>query len=207
MQDAIDAAHLFGKQLNEQFQVPVYFYGQAALSYGRRELADIRRGGYEGLTRKMMHPEGLPDVGIPTFDPCHGATAVGAREPLVAYNINLKCSDLKVAQNIALQIREKNGGLKYVRAIGLILKSRKVAQVSMNLTNTRETPLQTVFEEVEKRAAAQGVGILESELIGLAPKYAFAGTTPAKLKLLDFNENRLLETHFNHYFHARSRHS
>jgi len=206
MQDAIDAAHLFGRKLFEQFGVPVYFYGQAALSHGRRELADIRRGGYEGLTHKMTHPEGAPDAGHPAFDPRHGATAVGAREPLVAYNINLETSDLKVAQAIAAQIREKNGGLKFVRAIGLMLKSRKVAQVSMNLTNTRETPLKMVFEEVEKRAAAHGVDILESELIGLAPRYAFAGTTPAKLKLPDFDDNRLLETHFNRYLHARGGH-
>ena len=206
MQDAIDTAHLFGRKLNEQFGVPVYFYGQAALLHGRKELADIRRGGYEGLTHKMTHPDGLPDVGKPAFDPCHGATAVGAREPLVAYNINLKSSDLKVAQAIASQIREKNGGLKYVRAIGLMLKSRKVAQVSMNLTNTRETPLKVVYEEVEKRAAEHGVEILESELIGLAPKYAFTGTTPVKLKLPDFEDNRLLETHFNRFAHTRVSH-
>lgn len=204
MTDAIEAAHLFGRKLSERFGVPVYFYGQAALSHGRRELADIRRGGYEGLTLKMTHPEGLPDAGGPMFDPRHGATAVGAREPLVAYNINLKSHDLKLAQQIASQIREKNGGLQYVRAIGLLLKSRKLAQVSMNLTNSRETPLQRVYEEVERLAALQGVDILESELIGLAPKYAFAGTTPAKLKLPDFDDNRLLETHFNRFAHARA---
>jgi len=203
MPDAVAAAHLFGHRLFEQFGVPVYYYGQAALSHGRRELADIRRGGYEGLTRKMTHPEGKPDVGNPAFDPRSGATATGAREPLVAYNINLKSSDLKLAQAIAAQIREKNGGLKYVRAIGLMLKSRNVAQVSMNLTNTRETPLKIVYDEVGRLAAGHGVDILESELIGLAPKYTFSGTTPAKLKLLDFDDNRLLETHFNRYFHAR----
>jgi len=206
MSDAVDAAHLFGRKLHEQFLVPVYFYGQAAMSHGRRELADIRRGGYEGLTRKMTHPEGVPDEGDPAFDPRHGATAVGAREPLVAYNINLKSSDLKLAQNIAAQIREKNGGLQHVRAIGVMLKSRNVAQVSMNLTNSRETPLKAVYQEVEKRAAEQGVEILESELIGLAPKHAFAGTTPAKLKLTDFDDNRLLETHFNRFAHARAGH-
>lgn len=206
MPDAIAAAHLFGGRLYEQFGVPVYFYGQAALLQGRKELADIRRGGYEGLTHKMTHPDGKPDVGGAVFDPRYGATAIGAREPLVAYNINLKSSDLKLAQNIASLIREKNGGLKHVRAIGLMLKSRNVAQVSMNLTNTRETPLKVVYDEVWRRAAEHGVDILESELIGLAPKYAFAGTTPAKLKLPDFDDNRLLETHFNRYFHARSGH-
>ncbi len=206
MPDAIEAAHLFGQKLHQRFGVPVYFYGQAALAHGRRELADIRRGGYEGLTRKMSHPEGRPDVGNPVFDPRFGATAAGAREPLVAYNINLKSSDLKAAQSIASEIREKNGGLKFVRAIGLMLKSRNVAQVSMNLTNTRETPLKVVYDEVGRRAAEHGVEILESELIGLAPRYAFAGTTPAKLKLPDFDDNRLLETHFNRFAHARAAH-
>jgi glutamate formiminotransferase len=206
MQDAIGAAHLFGRKLYVLYGVPVYYYGHAALSAGRKELADIRRGGYEGLTRKMTHPEGLPDVGHPAFDPRHGATAVGAREPLVAFNINLKSSDLKLAQRIASQIREKNGGLAHVRAIGLMLKSRQLVQVSMNLTNTRETPLKTVYEEVTKQAARLGVDILESELIGLAPKYAFAGTTPSKLKLGDFDDNRLLETHFNRFIRTKSGH-
>lgn len=204
MQDAIDAAHLFGRKLYVEYGVPVYFYGHAALLAGRKELADVRRGGYEGLTRKMTHPEGLPDVGHPAFDPRHGATAVGAREPLVAYNINLKSSDLKLAQTIASQIREKNGGLAHVRAIGLMLKSRDIAQVSMNLTNTRETPLKAVYEEVAKQATRLGADILESELIGLAPRYAFAGTTPAKLKLFDFDDNRLLETHFSRFVRKRS---
>lgn len=206
MSDAVEAAHLFGRKLYEQCRVPVYYYGQAALSHGRRELADIRRGGYEGLTRKMAHPEGAPDVGEPLFDPRHGATAVGAREPLVAYNINLNSSDLKLAKDIASQIREKNGGLKHVRAIGVMLKSRNVAQVSMNLTNSRETPLKLIYDLVGKLAAERRVDILESELIGLAPKYAFAGTTPAKLKLPDFDDNRLLETHFNRFAHADARH-
>lgn len=204
MQDAVETAHFFGRKLYEMFGVPVYFYGQAALSQGRRELSDIRRGGYEGLTRKMTHPEGLPDVGNPVFDPRHGATAVGAREPLVAYNINLKSHDLKLAQEIASQIREKNGGIRHVRSIGLILKSRNVAQVSMNLTNCRETPLKMIYDQVEKLAAQQGVDILESELIGLAPKCAFTGTTPEKLKLPAFDKTRLLETHFDRFARARS---
>jgi glutamate formiminotransferase len=206
MTDAVEAAHLFGRRLFEAFGVPVYFYGQAARSHKRKELADIRRGGYEGLTRKMTHPEGLPDVGEPSFNPRHGATAVGAREPLVAFNVNLKSSDLKLAQHIASQIREKNGGLKFVRAIGLMLKSRNVVQVSMNLTNTRETPLKTVYDEIARLAAGQGVEVLESELIGLAPKYAFAGTTPTRLKLLNFGDDRLLETHYNRYLRSRSGH-
>lgn len=195
MKDAVDLAHIFGQQLYERFGVPVYFYGQAALVSGRKELADVRRGGYEALKSKMINPDDAPDVGKPEFNARAGATAVGARELLVAYNINLPCADLRLAQKIASQIREKGGGLKHVRAIGVILKSRGIAQVSINLTNCKETPLKTIYDEVEKLAAERGIEILESELIGLVPKCAFAGTKPQYLKLRDFDKQRLLETH------------
>jgi glutamate formiminotransferase len=195
MEDAVDVAHLFGKQLYERFGVPVYFYGEAALIAGRQELADVRRGGYEALAEKMSNSNDAPDVGMPVFNPGAGATAVGARQPLVAYNINLNCDDLRLAQKIASHIREKSGGFKHVRAIGVILKSRHLAQVSMNLTNCKETPLKAVYEKVEALAAERGVEILESELIGLAPKCVFAGTKPQKLKLVNFDQSRLLETH------------
>jgi glutamate formiminotransferase len=195
MKDAVDLAHTFGQQLYERFGVPVYFYGHAAMSSGRKELADVRRGGYEALQSKMINPDDVPDIGKPEFNAQAGATVVGAREPLVAYNINLMSDDLRLARNIASQIREKNGGLEHVRAIGVILKSRHIAQVSMNLINCRETPFKVIYDQVEKMAAGHGVEILESELIGLAPKCAFTGTSPQYLKLKDFNEQRLLETH------------
>ncbi len=199
MQGAIDLAHCFGKHLYERFGVPVYFYGHAALVPERRELAVVRRGGYEALAQKMFNPADAPDVGKPDFNPRAGATAVGARDPLVAYNINLDCDDLRLAQKIASLIREKNGGLKHVRAIGVILKSRNLAQVSMNLTNCKETPLKMIYEQVEKLAAERGIDILESELIGLAPKCAFAGIKPEKLKLVNFDKGRLLETHLKDF--------
>ncbi len=195
MKDAIDLAHTFGRKLNELYGVPVYFYGQAALIPERRELANVRHGGYEALSDKMANPADAPDAGKPKFNPRAGATAVGAREPLVAYNINLNCDDLRLVQKIASQIREKSGGLKHVRAIGVILKSRGIAQVSINLTNCKETPLKAIYDKVETLAADRGVEILESELIGLVPKCAFAGTKPINLKLVNFDEDRLLETH------------
>jgi glutamate formiminotransferase len=195
MKDAVDLAHLFGQQLYERFGVPVYFYGNAALIPGRGELAAVRHGGYEALETKMTILEDAPDVGNPKFNARSGATVVGAREPLVAYNINLVSDDLRLAQNIASQIREKGGGLKHVRAIGVILKSRGIAQISINLTNCKETPLKSVYDLVNMLATQHGVEILESELIGLTPKCAFAGTTPKYLKLKDFDKERLLETH------------
>lgn len=202
MADSVNLAHLFGRQFYEQFGVPVYFYGHAALIPERRELANVRRGGYEALKDKLTNPADAPDVGKPQFNPRAGATAVGAREPLVAYNINLKCDDLRLAQKIASHIREKSGGLPHVRAIGVILKSRKVAQVSINLTNCRETPLKAIYDQVEALAAERGIEILESELIGLAPKCAFAGTKPQNLKLVNFNQDRLLEKHLKDFADA-----
>ncbi len=199
MKDAVDVAHRFGQQLYERFGVPVYFYGEAALVRERDELANVRRGGYEALAKKMSIPEDAPDVGKPLFNERSGATAVGARMPLVAYNINLDSDDLRLAQKIASQIREKSGGLKHVRAIGVILKSRCVAQVSMNLTNYKETPLKPIYDLVKHLAAERGVDILESELIGLIPKAAFAGTKPKHLQLKDFDDNRLLETHIKSF--------
>ncbi len=199
MKDAVDVAHRFGQQLYERFGVPVYFYGEAALIRERNELANVRRGGYEALAKKMSIPEDAPDIGKPLFNERSGATAVGARLPLVAYNINLETDDLRLAQKIASQIREKSGGLKHVRAIGVILKSRGVAQVSMNLTNYKETPLKPIYDLVKLLATERGVDILESELIGLIPKAAFAGTKPKYLQLKDFDDNRLLETHIKSF--------
>jgi len=199
MKDAVDLAHLFGRQLCERFGVPVYFYGQAAMVPWRNELADVRRGGYEALAGKMTNPQDAPDIGKPEFNARTGATAVGARELLVAYNINLDCADLRLAQKIASQIREKSGGLKHVRAIGVILKSRGIAQVSINLTDCKKMPFKAIYDKVEKLATERGIEILESELIGLVPKCAFAGTTPKYLKLKDFDKQRLLETHLKSF--------
>jgi len=199
MKDAVDLAHLFGRQLYERFDVPVYFYGQAAMVPWRNELVDVRRGGYEALAGKMTNREDAPDVGKSEFNARAGATAVGARELLVAYNINLECADLRLAQKIASQIREKSGGLKHVRAIGVILKSRGIAQVSINLTNCKKMPLKAIYDEVETLATERGIEILETELIGLVPKCAFAGTTPKYLKLKDFDKQRLLETHLKSF--------
>jgi glutamate formiminotransferase len=195
MKDAVDTAHIFGKLLYERFAVPVYFYGFAARNGQCVELPDVRRGGYEQLADKITCAKGTPDVGESKFNERSGAAAVGARDLLVAYNINLDCDNLNLARHIASRIREKHGGLRHVRAIGVILKSRALAQVSINLTNCKETPLKTVFDEVKTMAAEGGVEVLESELIGLMPKCALAGTTPQYLKLKDFNDQRLLETH------------
>ncbi len=195
MKDAVKIAHRFGRELHRRFGVPVYFYAEAALTEKRRQLADVRRGGYEALGRKIADPREAPDIGGPDFDPRWGATAVGARLPLVAYNINLASGDIHVARAIAAKIREAAGGIKHVRAIGLLLKTRNIAQVSMNLVDCRETSLKEIFDQVRDLAAAYGVDILESELIGLTPACALSKTTPEALKLRDFTEDKILENH------------
>jgi glutamate formiminotransferase len=195
MKDAVDLAHAFGQEFHKRFDVPVYFYGFASLNDKRVELPDVRRGGYETLEDKITRVEDAPDVGAVKFNARSGATVVGAREILVAYNINLDSDNLFLARHIASRIREKGGGLKHVRAIGVMLKEHGLAQVSMNLTNCKETPLKIVFDRVNELAAEGGVKILESELIGLVPQCALAGTSPEYLKLKYFDEHRLLETH------------
>jgi glutamate formiminotransferase len=192
---AVEAARRFGTAFGEECGVPVFFYGEAALRPERRELPRVRRGGYEGLRERMRDPAWRPDAGPAAFSDRHGASAVGARMPLVAFNVNLDSGDLDLARRIAGAIRESGGGLPSLRAIGVMLKSRGIAQVSMNLTDWRVTPVGAAFAAVEAAAAARGVGILESELIGLAPRGAFAGVTPEEIRLRDFSAERFLESH------------
>ncbi|MDQ5986391.1 MAG: Glutamate formimidoyltransferase [Syntrophus sp. SKADARSKE-3] len=195
MDDAVCAAHRFGSLFSERFGVPVYYYGEAALERTRCELSDIRRGGIEGLKDRIGSTGWYPDAG-PTV--CHeqgGAVAVGARMPLVAYNINLDSDDLDLAKAIARSIRESSGGLPYVKALGLFLNSRNIAQVSMNLTNFRETSIRTVFDRVQSEAAAAGVSVLESELIGLAPRAALDEETARHIRLNGFSDKKIIETY------------
>lgn len=196
MRDAVRVAQGFGRAYGERNRIPVYFYGEAARVPWKRELSDIRRGGYEALRERMSDPRWMPDAGPAVFHERSGATAVGARIPLIAFNINLKSGDLALAQNIARTIRQSGGGLPFVKALGIPLKSRKLAQVSMNLTDYRVTSVRTVFERVREEAARHGIEILESELIGLIPQAALAGTTPGDLKLRGFSDTKILETHF-----------
>jgi glutamate formiminotransferase len=196
MAEAVELARRFGREFAKRTHVPVYFYGEAALKNDRRQLPNIRRGGYEGLEAKLKNPDWFPDAGAPVFQNRWGATAVGARIPLVAFNVNLDSTDLDLARDIALAVRESNGGFPSVKAIGLFLKSKNLVQVSMNLTNYQQTSLRTVFDFIERQARSRGVNILHSELIGLLPRDALADVTPEYLKLIDFSEDRIIESHF-----------
>lgn len=195
MSYAVETAHKFGRTFAREHDVPVYFYGEAALSQERKKLADIRRGQYEGLRDRMNDPAWTPDAGPSQFNPLLGATAVGARKPLIAFNINLNSNDIELARDIAGSIRHSSGGFKHVQAMGVLLESRNIAQVSMNLTDYETTSIRTVFDAVREKAARHGVDILESELIGLIPGAALEGTGADYLKLLDFSEKRIIENH------------
>jgi len=195
MDDAVRAAHRFGLDLATRFGVPVFFYGAAALYPERRDLSAIRRGGLEGLWARMESGEWRPDAGPAVCSDKGGATAVGARMPLIAFNIELRSSDLGLARRIARAIREADGGLPCVKALGLPLASRGIVQVSMNLTDYRQTPIRTVFDRVQALALEGGAEVLASELIGLAPAAALDEDTARHCRLKDFSARRIIENH------------
>lgn len=197
MSDAVKIAHRFGRTFAREHDVPIYFYGEAALEPEKKKLADIRRGQYEGLRDKMNDPAWAPDISPDgsVFNPRLGATTVGARKPLIAFNINLNSNDIELARDIARSIRHSSGGFKHVQALGMLLESKNIAQVSMNLADYEVTSIRTVFDAVRKKADEHGVDILESELIGLIPGAALEGVTADDLKLLDFSEKRIIESH------------
>jgi glutamate formiminotransferase len=195
IQDAVTLAHRFGKAFAERNKIPVYFYGAASLTPERRALSAIRSGQYEALRRKVSDPSWRPDAGPADFNARCGATAVGARKPLVAFNVNLKSCDIRAAQDIARSIRQSSGGLPHVQALGLHLKSRNIVQISMNLTDFETTSLCKVFDVIKEKTAACGIDVLESELIGLIPEAALEGVTAEYLQICNFCKEKIIEHH------------
>jgi glutamate formiminotransferase / 5-formyltetrahydrofolate cyclo-ligase len=193
MEDCVALARHVGAAVAERFGVPVYLYEEAATQPGRRNLEDIRRGGFEGLAAKMAGAGWAPDFGPPAPHPSAGAAIIGARPPLIAYNINLNSTRLDVAKKIAAAIRQSGGGLRYVKAAGFRLEHRGIVQVSMNLTNYRQTSIFQVFDAVRREAERYGVPVLESEIIGLVPAAALAGGTARDLQLARFGPDQILE--------------
>lgn len=190
--EAVAVARRFGSYIGER-GVPVYYYEEAATSGERKSLADVRKGQYEALADKLKDPCWTPDEGPARFNPAAGATAVGVRFPLIAFNVNLKTTDLDVADKIAGGIRHLGGGYRFVRAIGVRLSEQKMVQVSMNLTNFSKTPLHRVMETIRFEAERYGVAIVSAELIGPVPLSALEEVVRFYLQIHDFSVNQVIE--------------
>ncbi len=193
MQDCVGLARALGEEIARRHSLPVYLYEEAAASTGRRNLADIRKGEFEGFPAKMASPDWKPDFGPDRVHPTAGCVAVGARPFLIAYNINLATDRLEVARSIAAAIRHSSGGLRCVKAMGLFLEDRRQAQVSINMTDFRSTPVHRVFEMVRSEAARFGVAIAGSEIVGLVPQDALIEAASHYLRLEGFDPSRVLE--------------
>jgi glutamate formiminotransferase len=193
MSDCVALARDVGRAVAERFGVPVFLYEEASDNPSRKNLEDIRRGQFEGLPTKMAQPEWKPDFGPATPHPSAGASVIGARMPLIAYNINLNTDRLDVAKKIATAIRQSSGGLRYVKAMGVKLDDRNLAQVSINLTNFEKTPMFRVFEMVKREAERYGASILESEIVGLLPSAALVSAAAFYLQLERFDRRQILE--------------
>ncbi len=192
MQECVEIARRVGQRVGEELGIPVYLYEAAATRPDRVNLENIRRGQYEGLKTEIeTNPERNPDFG-PSKLPKAGATVIGARNPLIAYNIYLTTSDVETAKKIAKAVRHSSGGLRYVKALGLLVEGR--AQVSMNLTNFHETPLARVVEFVRREAERYGVGIHHSELVGLIPQEALVDAAVWYTQLDGFDKEQILES-------------
>ena len=194
MADCVALAKETAAEVATRFGVPVYLYEEASANPARKNLEDIRRGEFEGLAGKMTKPEWKPDFGATTPHPSAGASVIGARMPLIAYNINLSTDRLDVAKKIAAGIRHSSGGFRFVKAMGITLDDRKIVQVSMNLTNYEKTPMYRVFEVVKREAARYGVNVLESEIVGLVPAAALVATAEYFLQLEGFTHDQVIET-------------
>ncbi|MDR0966071.1 MAG: glutamate formimidoyltransferase [Myxococcales bacterium] len=192
--ECVALAKQLAKRLSDELGIPTYLYELAATRPDRVDLAAVRKGQFEGLRDEVkVNPNRAPDFGKPELHPTAGATAVGVRAPLVAYNINLTTPDVSIAKKIAKAIRGRDGGFKYAKAMGFFIEEKGCAQVSMNLTNYEGTGLHRVFEFVRREALRYGVGIKESEIIGLVPEQALMDVALWNLQLDTFDRAQILE--------------
>lgn len=191
MQECVEMARRLGKRVGDELSIPVYLYEEAATKPERQNLENIRRGQYEALKEEMgVNPERDPDFGPRQVGPA-GGTVIGARAPLIAFNVYLTTNEVSIAQRIAKAVRHSSGGLRFVKAMGVMVEGR--AQVSMNLTNYRQTPVARVVEFVRREAARYGVGIHHSELVGLLPQESLTNAAIWYLQLDDFEPDQILE--------------
>jgi glutamate formiminotransferase/formiminotetrahydrofolate cyclodeaminase len=194
IEDCVALSKKVGREIWERYRIPVYFYEAAAQRPERTNLENIRKGQFEGVREEVLrNPDRAPDVGEPRLHATAGATVVGARKFLIAFNINLNTPDLEIAKKIGKNIRFSNGGLRYVKAMGVDLRARNLAQVSINMTDFEQTPLHRVFEMVKREAERYGVSIVGSEIVGLIPKRAIEITADFFLQLENFSPAQVFE--------------
>ena len=190
MEECVDISRQVAKRIWDELGIPSFLYECSASTDGRRDLAAIRKGQFEGMPDKLLLDEWTPDFGERKIHPTAGITAIGARHPLVAYNVNLDTPDLEIANAIAKTIRGSSGGFKYCKAIGIKLEDRNIAQVSTNMVNYEETTLFQVFEAIKAEAERRGVGVLGSEIVGLVPAKALIDCAEFYLQIEDFDYDR-----------------
>jgi len=193
MEEAVTLSKETAKEIWETHRLPVFLYEESATLPARRNLANIRKGQFEGMAEKLTLPEWKPDFGGKKIHPTAGVVAVGARMPLVAYNINLDTDNIEIARAIAKAVRHINGGLRYCKAIGIELNERKITQVSMNMTDYTQTPLYRALELVRFEAKRYGVDIIGSEIVGLVPMAAIVDSAAYYMGLEDFGVDKILE--------------
>jgi glutamate formiminotransferase / formiminotetrahydrofolate cyclodeaminase len=205
IEDCVSLAKRVGREIWERFRIPIYFYEAAAQRSERTNLESIRKGQFEGLLEEVpRNPNRAPDIGEQRLHPTAGATVVGARKFLIAYNINLNTADVSIANRIGKNIRFSNGGLRYVKAMGVDLRGRNLAQVSINLTDFEQTPIHRVFEMVKREAERYGVSIVGSEIVGLIPKRAIELTADFYLQLENFSPAQVFENRIEASFAGAS---
>ena len=193
VEDCIDVSNKLAEKIGNELNIPVYLYEKSAKASYRKNLSNIRKGEFENFSEKIKLEEWKPDYGPDIVHETAGVTAVGCREPLIAFNVNLNTDNLKIAQNIAKSVRHISGGFRYVKALGFKLEEKGIVQISMNLTNYKKTPIHRVFEVIKNEAERYGVQIIASEIIGLVPQRALCEVAEHYLRIEKFNQDYVLE--------------
>lgn len=193
MEECVEIANRVGKTIGERFNIPVYLYEKAATAAHRENLATVRKGQYEGFFNKIKEADWAPDYGPSEVNVQGGCVAVGARQPLVAFNVNLGTDNVQIAEIIAKTVRHIGGGLRFVKAMGVKLEDRNIAQVSMNLVNYEKTAVYRAFEMVKMEAKRYGVPVIGSEVIGLVPMAALISSAEYYLQIENFSMSQVLE--------------
>lgn len=194
MPEAVELSRQVAQAAAQRLKLPIFLYEESATAEHRRNLADVRKGQFEGMAEKIRQPGWKPDFGPDEIHPSAGVTAMGARMPLVAYNVNLGTANLEIASDIARKIRHLSGGLRYCKAIGIDLKDRGIVQVSINMTDYTRTALYRVFELIRIEARRWGVPVVGSEIVGLVPMGALIDTAAYYLQLENFKAEQVLES-------------